>query len=265
MPSKNSGGRPPVLDETKRKTIIALLANGSSRRVAARYVGCSALTIARTAERDPDFAAEIDRAQQNAEIEALRYIRSAARKDRYWRAAAWILERRNPDEFAPRPPKLLTYEHLAEMLVIASRPFVEQMSDNDYEQFMQSLEELSGRDPLPAPSSGPRSGRPQLAEVDRTAPHFVSSLDAQLDTLDTGSSGCRSLTSTTITDSHAMDMGPFPLGTEASPADPSPSIDRGFESCRPEVVVDLVPAITTQLSTEQTFVPISIDVLHVLP
>jgi len=47
----NPGGRPPVLDEHKRRTIVALLANGSSRRV-----------------------------------------------------AAWLLERRNPQEFAQRPP-----------------------------------------------------------------------------------------------------------------------------------------------------------------
>ena len=36
---ENRGGRPVCLDENKRRKIIALLANGSSRRVAARYVG----------------------------------------------------------------------------------------------------------------------------------------------------------------------------------------------------------------------------------
>ena len=55
----NRGGRPPSLDEAKRRKIIALLANGSSRRVAARVVGCAHSTITRTAERDPEFAADV--------------------------------------------------------------------------------------------------------------------------------------------------------------------------------------------------------------
>ena len=46
-------GRPAVLDPTKRQRIAALLAVGCSRRVAARYVGCSPSTITRTAARDP--------------------------------------------------------------------------------------------------------------------------------------------------------------------------------------------------------------------
>lgn len=87
---KNPGGRPPVLDERKRRIVLALLANGSSQRVAARYVGCSPSTIANTIDRDPEFADVMAQAEQNSEIEALRLLRNAARKDRYWRAAAWL-------------------------------------------------------------------------------------------------------------------------------------------------------------------------------
>ncbi len=61
QPTGQNLGRPPVLDETKRKTIIALLANGSSRRMAAGYVGCAPSTITRTAARDPEFAAQLAR------------------------------------------------------------------------------------------------------------------------------------------------------------------------------------------------------------
>ncbi len=64
---QNSGGRPPALDETKRRKILALLANGSSRRVAARIAGCAHSTIARTAQRDPQFAAELDAAEHNSD------------------------------------------------------------------------------------------------------------------------------------------------------------------------------------------------------
>jgi len=55
-----------VLDSTRRRTIIALLANGNSRRTAARYVGCSPATITRTAARDPEFAKQVARAEVTA-------------------------------------------------------------------------------------------------------------------------------------------------------------------------------------------------------
>ncbi len=75
----------PVLDEKKRAKIIALLANGSSRRMAARYVGCAASTIIRTADRDPEFAEQMAAAELNAEVDALRAVRAASRKDRHRR------------------------------------------------------------------------------------------------------------------------------------------------------------------------------------
>jgi len=46
--------RRDVLDAAKRQKILALVANGSSRRTAARYVGCEPSTIGRTAMRDPE-------------------------------------------------------------------------------------------------------------------------------------------------------------------------------------------------------------------
>ena len=49
-------GRPPVLDEAKKREILAILTVGCSRRTAARYVGCTASTIQNTAERDAHFA-----------------------------------------------------------------------------------------------------------------------------------------------------------------------------------------------------------------
>lgn len=72
-----------MLDQAKRQKIIALLANGSSRRMAARYVRCSPSTIARTAAADQVFADQLAAAESSAEIDALRAVRAAFRKDRY--------------------------------------------------------------------------------------------------------------------------------------------------------------------------------------
>ena len=69
-----------VLDDEKRWKIITLISNGSSRRMAAKYVGCAASTITRTALRDPDFAEQLAAAELNAEIESLRLVRTPLAK-----------------------------------------------------------------------------------------------------------------------------------------------------------------------------------------
>ena len=139
------GGRPPVLDEEKRRTIIAMLANGSSRRVAAGYAGCAHTTLTRTMLRDGEFAAAVIAAEKNTEIDALRRIRNASRNDRYWRAAAWLLERRNPQDFAQRPPHAFTDQQIVQLFLKAASPFIDKMSEEDVGQTLQRLDEMLGR------------------------------------------------------------------------------------------------------------------------
>jgi hypothetical protein len=103
-------GRWPALDQDKRNKIIALLSLGCSRRIAALYVGCSPSTITRTAIRDADFFDQLINAELHSEVDALRHLRRASRKERYWRAAAWLLERRNPDDFGKREPNTVSEE-----------------------------------------------------------------------------------------------------------------------------------------------------------
>jgi len=138
----NRPGRPEALDEVKRCKIIALLANGSSRRVAARVVGCAHTTITRTAQRDPRFAAELDAAEHSVEIESLRNIRRAAAKDRYWRAAAWLVERKNPRDFAPRDPGAINEEQIAQVLLAILDPWIEKLPDALIDQFLEHLNHM---------------------------------------------------------------------------------------------------------------------------
>ena len=136
----NFGGRPPVLDEEKRRKIIAMLANGSSRRVVANYIGCAPSTITRTILRDGEFAAAVAEAEQNTEIDALRHIRNAARNNRYWRAAAWLLERRNPQDFAKRPPHAFTDDQIVQLFLQVNSTFIAKMSDDDFDQSLEQLD-----------------------------------------------------------------------------------------------------------------------------
>ena len=168
----NSGGRPPTLDETKRRKILALLANGSSRRVAARIAGCSHTTIARTAQRDPQFAAELDAAEHNSEIEALRQIRKAAKKDRYWRAAAWLLERTNPRDFTRRTPTTLSEEDAANLAMRVADPIIYKMSDKEFDEFQDRLynimRALYERNRPPSFCRSPRRARPTTSPATKT-------------------------------------------------------------------------------------------------
>ena len=134
-----------VLSESKRATILSLLANGSSRRIAARVVGCSPSTITRTAARDPDFAAKLALAEQNVEIQALRYLRNTAKKERYWRANTWLLERKNPDDFAPRRPATFTPENVARIFSELGELMAGSDPEGNYTRAIEKLERLFGK------------------------------------------------------------------------------------------------------------------------
>ncbi len=93
----------PVLDKSKKEIILQLARQGVSRRSAARVVGCAPSTITRTARCDPPFGADLALAEETLKLKALHAIRQAIGQDKYWRAAAWLLERLDPDRFARRP------------------------------------------------------------------------------------------------------------------------------------------------------------------
>jgi hypothetical protein len=105
-----------LLDEVKQKEVLAILTVGCSQSMAAKYVGCSPATIRREAVRDPKFAQQLREAKGNAELGLLRNIRNAAKKEQYWRAAAWALERMFPERYARRGPDVITAEQLAQVL-----------------------------------------------------------------------------------------------------------------------------------------------------
>jgi len=111
-----AGGRRQVLDEIKKREILALVTVGCSRRTAARYVGCSPQTIQRTADRQREFAEQLRKAESKVEIGYLKNIQAAAKKEQYWRAAAWALERRNPEDFAARRPEVITIDQIKTLI-----------------------------------------------------------------------------------------------------------------------------------------------------
>jgi hypothetical protein len=110
------GARPPALDASKKREILAILTMGCSRRAAAKYVGCAPATIGNTASRDAEFAAQLGQAESKAEVGYMKNIREAANKEQYWRAAAWALERKYPADYALRGPDVITRAEILNMI-----------------------------------------------------------------------------------------------------------------------------------------------------
>jgi len=125
-------GKPRLLDEIKKGQILAILAVGCSRRVAADYVGCSQSAIQNTARRDPTFAEALRRAEHQVEVGYLRNIQKAASQEKHWRAAAWALERHNPQDYARRSPEAMSIDQVKELIAQCAGIVVEEVPVAEY-------------------------------------------------------------------------------------------------------------------------------------
>ena len=136
-------GRKPVLDGYKRREILAIVAAGCKREVAAEYVGCDLSTIYRTAQRDADFAEKLRQKELSSEIGYLQNLRKAAQQERYWRAAAWALERINPDKYGRRGPEVITVDQIRALMAQFSEVVVEEVPARHRKNILKRLAAIS--------------------------------------------------------------------------------------------------------------------------
>jgi hypothetical protein len=128
-----------ALDPMKQVMVIALLTCGFSRRAAARHVGCSHSSIARAVARDPHFAAQLIDAEYRADFNALKIVRNAAQQEKYWRAAAWILERRLPDDFGPPRPNTFSGDQVMALLAEVFSYTQPALREDKADEFMRAF------------------------------------------------------------------------------------------------------------------------------
>ena len=95
------------ISEIKQREILVLLSVGCSRRTAARYVNCTQKAIDELAQANPDFAEKLRKAEANLEIESIKNMFNAAKQEKNWRASAWLLERKSPEEFQKKKPDVI--------------------------------------------------------------------------------------------------------------------------------------------------------------
>jgi hypothetical protein len=124
-----------VLDQVKKDLIIVLINRGASRREAAAYVKCHHTTIGRTAARDPAFAAKLSQTEMAGSLATNGMIRRAATEPKYWRAAAWMLERRNPEDYGKRSPNTYTCDQVVSLIASICSGAVKVVPADKIEEF----------------------------------------------------------------------------------------------------------------------------------
>jgi tRNA-dihydrouridine synthase len=106
--------RPRALDDVKRREVCALISAGCGIAHAARYVGTSAITVRREAMRNPEFYNQLRDAELAAQVVPLQTLKKAAQT--HWRAAAWYLERKHPNEFGRKDVERFSVEQVDAIL-----------------------------------------------------------------------------------------------------------------------------------------------------
>ena len=112
---KTNGENGVEFDGKARKETLAILSIGCGLETAANYVGIPMGRIRKEIRRNGDFARDVRRAEERAEIFFLTQIKKAAEKEQYWRAAAWALERKAPNRYAARGAETMTIDDIREI------------------------------------------------------------------------------------------------------------------------------------------------------
>ena len=146
-------GRPSKLTPEVQEKIVQALHLCNHRKHAAEFAGIEERTLRRWMARGKNpndheytaFRAAVVEAEAKAKVMAMGCIAKASR-DGDWRAAAWLLERRNPEHYAPRSSLFDPYRTL-ELLEEAG--LIKDEEDRD--RALTALAQSGGNIEQPAP------------------------------------------------------------------------------------------------------------------
>jgi hypothetical protein len=98
MELQNRGGRPSKKTREVEAKILSGISEGLPLHAAAALGGVHYDTLLQWRKEDPDFEQQVKVANSRAIETTMEMIRAAVPTD--WRAGAWILERRFPEDFS---------------------------------------------------------------------------------------------------------------------------------------------------------------------
>jgi hypothetical protein len=122
-------GRPRALTPVKRAELCSLVSSGIDLEEAVGYVGCSTRTVRRETERNEEFRRALTEAQLFSGLDPVHFMRKAAQQD--WRAAAWLLERLDPNQFLRRDRSACTPEELTIVIDRVVEAALQQIDDQE--------------------------------------------------------------------------------------------------------------------------------------
>jgi len=114
QPQQQGKPRRKKFDLEKQQRLCAIVGLGVSVRAAALLCETSEASVRMRQQRDPAFRTRLAEAKQAREVIPLRAIREASGKN--WRAAAWLLERVRPAEYAARKADSWRPSEVSEMI-----------------------------------------------------------------------------------------------------------------------------------------------------
>lgn len=86
--------------QAKQKRVLEVLRAGNTRRAACAVAGIDKSTFYDWTEKDPTFSAAVEKAEAEAELEAVEIVRQAGREG--WQPMAWWLERKRHEDWRRR-------------------------------------------------------------------------------------------------------------------------------------------------------------------
>jgi hypothetical protein len=142
-------GRPAKLTPEVQDKIVSMLRAGNYAAVAYTYAGICRRTYEswiKRGERESsgiyhEFANAVARAESEAEARHVVMISTAAKS--HWKAAAWLLARRNPDRWAASHTVRVEVQRGVEHVLDAVR---EHMSRDAYVELVNAIAAISGVD-----------------------------------------------------------------------------------------------------------------------
>ena len=154
-------GRPTKLTPDTQSKILEALRSGCLREDAARYAGIHPDTLStwyragasvEAEDHLREFHREVQKTERSVKIRLLGIIQQAANED--WKAGAWYLERKFPDEFGRRDRLRLDGEHKIETTHVGSR-IDALFADPTIAEFMKTV---VGEEELFTPGDGNGNG-----------------------------------------------------------------------------------------------------------
>ncbi len=136
-------GRPQQFTSQQQQKLLDHIAQGASTEEAARIVGVSLRTVQRQARYNEFFDRNLQLALRSPPSTPETLLKHAART--HWRAAAWLLERTDPDHYGKRPANSCSPEKLLDIMAFLIETALEATPEEHRARLYRRLRDVADK------------------------------------------------------------------------------------------------------------------------